>query len=31
MGSYLSFQCMNYNKHVYNENQYANLSLLIND
>ena len=25
MGSYISVLCMNYNKPVYNENQYANL------
>ena len=24
MGSYISVLCMNYNKHIYNENQYAN-------
>ena len=25
MGSYISLLCMNYNKHIYNENQYATL------
>ena len=25
MGSYISVLCMNYNKHKYNENQYASL------
>ena len=25
MGSYISLLCMNYNKHIYNENQYGNL------
>ena len=25
MGSYMSVPCMNYNKHIYNENQCANL------
>ena len=28
MGSYISLLCMNYNKHIYNENQYANLFTL---
>ena len=25
MGSYISVLCVNYNKNIYNENQYANL------
>ena len=25
MGSYISVLCMNYNKHIFNENQYASL------
>ena len=25
MSSYRSLPCMNYNRHIYNENQYANL------
>ena len=25
MGSYISLLCMNHNKHIYKENQYANL------